>query len=393
MRITYLADIRLPLERANGIQTMETCHALGERGHEVTLITRPDTARPPRDPYVYYGLPRTGRLLIEQAPVTGPELARRLGYLSFAAGRSIGHHRADALLTRDLGVAALLARMPATLRPPFVYESHGYAPTVSAELPDLIATAKRPSARKLARLAAREALVWRAAEGYVAITQALSSQLAGELGARPNLAVIPDGVRLTSGRSWLPAPAGPPLVGYAGHLYAWKGVDILLEALALTPTLGALIVGGLEGEPDLARVRGRADVLGMSGRVEITGQLPPPAVAAALNRASILVLPNLPTVMSSRFTSPLKMFEYMAAGRAIVASDLPAIREVLRHEGNALLVEAGNAAALAAGISRLAADRELADRLARSAFDEAAQFGWDARAARVEAVLERARVP
>src|SRR5262249_41675487 len=69
VHITYVADIRFPLERANGIQTIETCHALVTRGHEVHLIVRPDTQQPPRDPYVYYDLPRLRGFDIELAPV------------------------------------------------------------------------------------------------------------------------------------------------------------------------------------------------------------------------------------------------------------------------------------------------------------------------------------
>jgi hypothetical protein len=89
VHILYLADIRFPLERANGIQSIETCHALARRGHDVHMIVRPDTASPARDPYVFYGVPRIDRLGIERAPVTGPALARRLGYLAFALGRTL----------------------------------------------------------------------------------------------------------------------------------------------------------------------------------------------------------------------------------------------------------------------------------------------------------------
>ena len=69
MRILYFADIRFPLERANGIQTMETCHALAGRGHEVHLVVRPDTHTPARDPFSYYGLARSAGLIVEHAPV------------------------------------------------------------------------------------------------------------------------------------------------------------------------------------------------------------------------------------------------------------------------------------------------------------------------------------
>jgi glycosyltransferase involved in cell wall biosynthesis len=392
LNITYFADIRLPLERANGIQTMETCHALARRGHAVTLVARPDTATPQRDPYEYYGLPRLDRFAIEHAPVTGPRLARRIGYLAFALGRALGRGRPDVTFTRDLGMAAMLARLPRGLRPPLVYESHGFAPDVSAELPDLLATAKPASARKLERLGDREALVWREAAGYVTITRALADLLTDRFGPRENLAVIPDGVRLREGRKWTPpASVEPPIVGYAGHLYAWKGIDVLLDALARVPEVRGVIVGGPDSEPDLPRARARVQQLGLADRVELVGLVPPGDVPTFLENASILVLPNLPSAISTRFTSPLKLFEYMAAGRAIVASDLPAIREILRHEENSLLAAAGDAEALAAAIRRLVADRVLLERLGRAAFEEAAQYGWNRRAERLEAVLERAR--
>ena len=136
MRILYFADIRFPLERANGIQTIETCYALAGRGHSVQLVVRPDTQTPARDPLEYYGLtPRKG-LTIERAPVSGPAFARRIGYLAFAAGRASGAGRADIVMTRDLTVASLVLHLPS--RPPLVYESHGYAPEVAAALPALV---------------------------------------------------------------------------------------------------------------------------------------------------------------------------------------------------------------------------------------------------------------
>ena len=391
MRILYFADIRLPLERANGIQTMETCHALAARGHDVRLIARPDTHTPQRDPYEYYGLARTPRFVIEQAPVTGPQFARRVGYLSFALGRALGKMRTDVLLTRDLGLAAMLLQVPDGLRAPVVYESHGYAPDVAAELPDLVATATPASRSKLKRLAAREAVVWRGARGYVTITQALADLLTERFGARENLAVVPDGVRLPPNRQWQPIPPNEsPVVGYAGHLYAWKGVDVLLDALARVPSVRGLIVGGPEAEPDLTRLRDRARQLGLATRVEFTGLVAPADVAGLLTRATILVLPNLPSATSTRFTSPLKLFEYMAAGRAIVASDLPAIREVIQHDVNGLLAPAGQANDLAAAIERLLGHPDLAARLARAAFEDASSYTWDRRAERLEPVLERA---
>jgi glycosyltransferase involved in cell wall biosynthesis len=182
-------------------------------------------------------------------------------------------------------------------------------------------------------------------------------------------------------------PATFALVAYAGHLYAWKGVDVLLDAIALVPEAHALIVGGHDKEPDLGRLRASAQRLGIDDRVTFTGLVAPSAVPAQLARADILALPNPPSAISTHATSPLKLFEYMAAGRAIVASDLPSIREVLQHDVNAWLVPAGDARALANGITQLIDDPERRRRLADAAYRQVAEYSWSRRAEKIEALL------
>ena len=386
MRILYFADIRFPLERANGIQTMETCHALAERGHTVHLVVKPDTHSPARDPFVFYGLAPLKPLVIERANApAGAGILARIGYMSFAIGRAFGAGRADAIMTRDLGVASALLQLPRAMRAPIVYESHGYAPDVSAALPDLVATASKPSESKLKRLAAREEYVWRHAEGYVTITRALAGELTRRFGARERLAVVPDGVGMPK-LAPTPLPT-TPVVGYSGHLYAWKGVDVLLRALALVPEARGLIVGGHDQEPDLARMKALSQELGLGDRVTFTGLVEFSQVTAYLVRSMILVLPNPASAISTHFTSPLKLFEYMAAGRAIVASDLPSIREVVKNNEEALLVEPGNPEAIAAAIKRLIGDRALAERLSRAASAAAVEYTWQRRAEKLEALF------
>jgi glycosyltransferase involved in cell wall biosynthesis len=393
VRITYFADVRFPLERANGIQTMETCHALAVRGHDVDLIVRPDTHTPARDPFVFYGLPPNQRLRIQYAAVSGPAAAKRLGYLSFSLGRAVGTSRSDVLFTRDLGVAALLQRIPRSARPPLVYESHGYAPAVAAALPGLVATATTPSSHKVRRLARREARVWQQAEGYVTITEALRREMETRHGARPHVAVIADGVRLEhlDPRMAARAAATPAVIAYAGHLYVWKGVDVLLAALARLPKTRGLIIGGHPQEPDFARVQALATALGIAERITFTGLVEPARVPELLRGADVLALPNPSSAISTLFTSPLKLFEYMASGRPIVASDLPSIREVLHHEVDALLVTPGDPVALAAGIERVVADPVLARRLAEAALSAVPAYSWDRRAERLEALFAEIR--
>nr|MBA3296000.1 glycosyltransferase family 4 protein [Acidobacteriota bacterium] len=208
--------------------------------------------------------------------------------------------------------------------------------------------------------------------------------LATRFGPRERLVVIPDGMRMPAAVTAAPSNR---VVAYAGHLYAWKGVDVLLRAVAHLPGTRALVVGGHEEEADIGRLRALASALGINERVTFTGHVEPSRVAALLAEAAVLVLPNPASAISTRFTSPLKLFEYMAAGRAIVASDLPAIREVLRNNENALLVEPGNVDALADGIRRVLNDGALAERLARAAFADAPQYSWGRRAERLEELL------
>ncbi len=390
MRILYLADIRFPVERANGLQTFETCRALAARGHAVTLFVRQDTTRPARDPWLFYGVPPEAGLSIVRLPRL-PSPVRRGAYLSTALARAMSV-APDIVFTRDLVLADLLLRMPKSLRPPVVYESHGYAPVMAAERPAALGAGTRPSWQKLRRLTSRELRVWRAASGYITLTRVHQQELEDRFGMRANAAVVPDGVRLPESRTFTDPPSAQPVtLTYAGHLYKWKGVDVLIDALAELPGVRARIVGGQPGETDHVRLHALAGERGVADRVTFTGWLQPASVAAELASAHVLVLPNTHTLTSDRYTSPLKLFEYLAAGRPIVASDLHAVREVLRDDDNALLVAPGSPAALAAAVRRLVSYPALGRRLAATAVDDAGYYGWGTRAERIDVVLNAAR--
>ena len=197
--VLYLADIRCPLERANGIQTFETCHALATRGLQVTLLVRDDTARPRRDPFVFYGVPPIPTLRVRRLRMAGPQAARRAMYLAAAVLRATRWSRMGCVFTRDLGVAAAILRVPSPLRPPLVYESHGFAPVFSRTMTELFAGASPGGAGKLARLTRRERRVWRRADGYVTTTGVLASELRARFGDRPRVLTVPNGVRIRPG--------------------------------------------------------------------------------------------------------------------------------------------------------------------------------------------------
>jgi glycosyltransferase involved in cell wall biosynthesis len=107
--------------------------------------------------------------------------------------------------------------------------------------------------------------------------------------------------------------------------------------------------------------------------------------------ARCAVIPLGTDLLARRFTSPIKVFEYMAAGTPIVAADLPTIREVLTHEKSALLYQPGNAGSLAEQIRRVLADNTLAQSLSNAAAAELVKYTWDERARQIIEFATRLR--
>jgi glycosyltransferase involved in cell wall biosynthesis len=172
------------------------------------------------------------------------------------------------------------------------------------------------------------------------------------------------------------------VVMYVGQMYKWKGVETLVAAATFMPDDARIwVVGGTPEElPRIERLVRETAV----GRVRMVGYVPPTQIPTHLAAADVLALPNSAQAEVSRYyTSPLKLFEYMAAERPIIASDLPALREIITHEETALLVPPDDARVFAAAVERLHADAPLARRLAANARNVVAGHTWENRATRI----------
>jgi glycosyltransferase involved in cell wall biosynthesis len=188
-----------------------------------------------------------------------------------------------------------------------------------------------------------------------------------------------------NGRARLAAP-GQRIVLYAGSLYAGKGGDQILLAAERIRGAKFVLLGGRDFE--VARLKERARSLGLSN-VELTGHVPHASVPAYLSAADILVAPftedgrDIAGKVIIPFASPIKLFEYMAAGKPIVASNVGAIPEILRHEENALLSKPGSVDELVQNLSRLLTDAALSERLGATARSDVRVYSWEKRVARV----------
>jgi glycosyltransferase involved in cell wall biosynthesis len=391
LEVLMPADIRFPLERANGVQIVKTAAALARAGARTTLLVRQSDPRPTPEVLALYGLEAPEGLTVKRVRVLhrkGSFTLPRLAYLARAVRAAAGAVRRGAVVfTRDLQVADLVLRLPGSSR--VVYEAHAVESLMYQERSVLYGTQETARPAKAARLYAREGRVWRRAAGFVTTTAGIRDTFTESYGERARTDVVPNGCDVPQDRKFPGLPTDePPRVLYAGQLYPWKGVDVLVQAMAALPEARLVVVGGLSGEPDHERVRRLVEAHGMEARTEMRGHIPQAEVAHELRRARVVVVPFLKGLMTERHTSPLKAFEAMAAGRPLVVSDLPSSREFLRPRENALLVTPGDAAALAAAIRELLADAALAERLARQAYEEAPRFSWDARARALVSLFE-----
>ncbi len=175
------------------------------------------------------------------------------------------------------------------------------------------------------------------------------------------------------------------LIGFVGTFGPWHGVEVLAQAIAQIPRdrpIRFLLIGS-------GALRGRVEeILSAAGaldRVIMLGAVAHDRVPQLLDACDLLVSPHVPLDAGAQFFgSPTKLFEYMAMAKGIVASRLGQIGEVLEQEKTALLVEPGNVGELAAAITRLAASRELRERLGAAARQAAIErHTWKHNAQRV----------
>ena len=229
---------------------------------------------------------------------------------------------------------------------------------------------------------ALERYVWRSADKVLVVTGVLQKAVAAAGVPPEQIAVVPNGIDPAQFAA-LPARKagdGPLVLGFVGFVRDWHGLDAVIAAMAAEPhgaILRLVVVGDGPARETLQR---QAQSLGLADRVTFTGLQPREAIPALVAGFDIALQP---LVVS--YASPLKIFEYMAAGRAIVAPDQPNIREILRDGETAVLFDPQASGAMWRAIQRLAGDPALRARLGEAARAEIARrdYTWRGNAVRV----------
>lgn len=383
MRVLY--HHRTRADDAQGIHIAALCDALRELGHEVDLVALVRRARP-RPAAAASGTENSGRegasLFGLPVPAWFYELLALAynipGFFMLAA--AVLRRRPDLIYER-YALFTLCGRWVARVFGlPFVLEVN--AP-LSLEL-------SRHGGLAFARLARRlETWLLSSSTRTVVVSQAMADLFVRQGVPARKMVVMPNGVREAQ---FNPRIDGRPVrarlglanacvVGFVGWMRPWHGVEQLIDAVAelrpRCPDLRLLLVGG---GPALPGLRQQVERLGLGETVLFTGALAVDQVPAHIAAMDVVVQPDV-----TDYASPIKLFEYLAVGRAVLAPAKPNILEIVTDEQTALTFPPGDRPALVAALARLYGDPALRTRLgaAGAALIDQRGYHWRCNAQRV----------
>lgn len=372
MKFTYINGSRIPTERAHGLQIVKMCSTLATfKDVEMVLVVPWRFNSIKEDAFSYYDVERNFKLkklpcldLVPWDKYLGRS-AFWIKEITFLISVSLYllFKKTDVIYTRDEAVLWLsLAKKNVFFeahRPlrkffvKFLKKSRGVI-TISNGLKDFFV---------LRGIAENKILVARSAVDLQVFNIEISKEAA---------------------REKLNLPQDKKIILYTGSLlrYTWKGVDVLLKAAQQIQQEGRedilfLLVGGSEQEVEEIKAAYPSENL------LLRSHRPHREIPYYLKAADVLVLSNRRIdPLLRKYTSPLKLFEYMASKRPIVASDLPSLGEVL-NRNNSFLVASNDPTALAEGIKSVLLNPGLAAKIAGQAFRDVQGHTWHKRAERI----------
>jgi glycosyltransferase involved in cell wall biosynthesis len=332
--------------------------ALREKGHEVEVVSPPGC-----DPFAEQGQgkPQSAKHPLWRFTTTySPQIVFELleiAYNLYAFLRLAGVQRPDVIYERYF-VFSMAAGLIARLR----------RCQVVYEVNDSSYLTHRVRGMTLVGLARSiERRVLRRADIVVVISRAMADIMVRDLGVEPGkVLILPNAVHQSTVAERAPAPSASAdgvVIGCVGFFVPWHGLELLVEAVAelrrTAPQVRLLLIGDGPVRPDVER---RAAELGVTDLLTITGTVRHEEVRGWLNRVDIAVLAD-----SNDYGSPMKIFEYMAAAKPIVAPDYGPVVEVLEHGSTGMIFQRRTVSALAGALEQLVRNQPLRQQLGENA--------------------------
>lgn len=371
LKIVYIANIRLPTEKAHGYQISKMCEQLSQAGVAVELWLPRRRNYLKEDIFSFYNLENNFRVrrifcldLFFLERFIGP-FAFWLEFLSFyffVLIRATFLKPGTLVYTRESLVCFFRIFCFQV-----VYECHSISK-------------KEKSFFTLSRLA----------DKIIVISPGLKKIFLQKGFKKEKIFLAPDAVDLSifdlelskaEARQKLNLPQDKKIIAYTGKFKTMgmdKGISDILKALAyLPPDVVFLAVGG--SEADITYYQNQAQRLEVEGKVKFIGHVSQGELAIYQKAADILLMPFPFNQHYAYYMSPLKMFEYMASQRPIIASDLPSIREILNSQ-NSCLCQPDNSKDLSEKIAFVLKNETLGEKIAERAYEDVKTRTWQKRA-------------
>lgn len=345
MKILHISNSLIPSLSANGIQVMKMCSSLSKLGHDVCLLAH--VGQIDIDPFKFYGVDSTFKINFIKKSL----FLKILIYIY-----KIFRFKPDVVYARSFYGACVSALFGFSV----IFELHSdswrsgiFAPLLYKYL---------NSNKKIKKI--------------IFITNALMESYMSDwpMSRCRNFQVLPDGADLNFEQTCdeyrlVEKLKGDFKVGYVGGLYHGKGVEVVQGLAPILSDMTFHIIGGNEEQVEEWRSKIKEE------NVVFHGFVAPGEAAMYCAQMDVCLLPNQRSVRCyggndgdiAKYTSPLKMFEYMALGKPIIASDLPVIREVLSHEINSLLCSPESVDEWRSSLVRLRAEPELREKISSEA--------------------------
>lgn len=369
-KIIYIANARIPTEKAHGIQIMKMCEAFADTGVKVELVLPWRINNIQKSPYIYYGVKRNFK--IKKLPCLDLIRFGRMGFyiqsLTFAFSSFFYAllQKSDIIYSRDEPSLYFLSFFKKNL----IWETH---------------TAKNHFLIKRVLIKT---------EVIISISQGLKDFYVKNSADSKKIFVVPDGVDLKDFdiemtreeiRQNLGLPLDRKIIGYVGKYKTMgeeKGVDELIEAFSgvvVYKKNAFLLLVGINKD-EISEITSIFNKFKISSReYKIVSHIPRIEVPYYLKASDILIMSYPNKEHYAKYMSPLKLFEYMASGTPIVSTDLPSVREVL-NDKNAVLVNPDNVLSLKSGIEFILSSNSIAKSISNESILDVQKYTWSIRA-------------
>jgi glycosyltransferase involved in cell wall biosynthesis len=395
MKILYLcADSGIDVAGVKGasIHVRALVRAFAELGHEVTVLCA--TASIPKS----LESDLNARVLVCPQAAWNHAFGRALRSLNRFLGRPERRNLDLLKLLHNLSLRRFVAHAVRQANPDFIYERYslwavaGLQVAKQSSLP-LVLEVNAPLAYEeqvyragltfppLARWVER--LLWRRADVVIPVSGALRQRMVNSCVAAERIHVLPNAVDTDLFRADVDGRAVRDrfhlanrfVIGFVGSFKAWHGIDLLLDAFQdlyrSDPQTHLLLVG--DG-PLRGALKEQVRNMGLEEAVTFAGGVPHGEIPQYLTTMDVAIAPY--PALEEFYYSPLKLFEYMAAGRAVVSSRIGQVAEIITDGINGLLFEPGDRAGLVESIQRLRRNPELQTQLGRNATAACSQTTW-----------------